>query len=154
ELAFQGANRTGEAALGYADGLKRDVEKQFPGAALRARLQQVGVSPSKYPNGDVASFLARNPDFNFNAANFDAHLDEKAVRAEPLRSALKRAKRMLTYGPDDASTLLNAGYSSSRQIANGGRRTLRDALPEDVSSDRVDRITTISEQQNGALVAL
>ena len=133
------------------------VERRFPAAALRARLENGDVKINRVPSDRVATFLARNPDFDFNTPNFEAQLQSRSVNDEDLRGALAAFRRTLgaAGGRIGASAaLINAGLDSSFAISNLGperfRGKMRRALPERV----IEQIQTVADEQVLTGVAL
>jgi hypothetical protein len=136
DLARANGAPDGEAPLAYADRLQAAVERRFPAAALRARLEEGDVTIDRVPAGRLAAFLARHLDFDFNARDFDAELKNRAVDDEELGGVLAAVRR--TLGPaggriDASAALINAGLDSSFAIANLGparfQGRMRKALP-------------------------
>ena len=136
DLARANGAPDGEAPLAYADRLQTAVERRFPAAALRARLENGDVKIDRLPADRLAAFLARHSDFDFNAGDFDAELKNRGVDDEELRGTLAAVRR--TLGPaggriDASAALINAGLDSSFAIANLGparfQGRMRKALP-------------------------
>ena len=150
ELARANGAPEGETPLAYADRLQTTVERRYPAAALRARLEDGDVKFDRLPADRLATFLAGHSDFDFNARDFDAELKGRGVDDEELRGTLAAIRR--TLGPaggrlEASAALINAGLDSSFAIANLGPTRFQGRMRNELPRSVIAQIQKVANEQ-------
>jgi hypothetical protein len=149
DLARANGAPDGETPLAYANRLQTAVERQYPTAALRARLEAKDVTLKGAPADRLGKFLADHPDFDFHAPDFDAEL-KKSEADDALHGTLASMRRTLslTGGRIGASAaLINAGLDSSFAIGNLGPARLKGRMRNSMAPDVINRIQKTADEQ-------
>jgi hypothetical protein len=157
ELARDNGAPEGETPEGYADRLQTAVERRFPTAALRARLEKRDIKLARVRGDDLATFLERHPDFDFNARDFDAELKSRNADDEDLRGALAAVRR--TLGPADgrldaSAALINAGLDTSFAVTHLGPSRLKARMRKSLPDHVIAKIQKVADEQVMTGIAL